>query len=386
MSVKTKQSEIKNVPELRFPDFDGVWLEKRLEKILKIGSGKDHKNLKEGDVPVFGTGGYMRSVDQILHSGKTVFIGRKGTIDKPFFYEGDFWTVDTLFYTHDFCNVTPEFVYLIFQNINWQKYNEASGVPSLSKETIKKIKANLPTLPEQQKIASFLTSVDNWINNLKTQKENLESYKKGMMQKIFSQEVRFKNDNGKDFPEWEEERLSNFLTERNQKAPKSNSYPLMAFVKDVGVTPKGERYNREFLVNDNDNKKYKRTEYGDFIYSSNNLETGSIGLNHYGAATISPVYSIFNIEKSCDHRFIGMLLLRKRFLNEMLRYRQGVVYGQWRIRESDFLRIKVKIPKLPEQQKVAEFLTSLDNLIESKQKQITKAEEWKNGLMQKMFV
>lgn len=198
----------------------------------------------------------------------------------------------------------------------------------------------------------------------------LRMYKHGMMQKLFTQEIRFKDESGNQYQEWEKKRLGSILTERNEQTPKSEQYPLMAFVAYEGVTPKGERYNREFLVNDSDNKKYKRTEFGDFIYSSNNLETGSIGLNLYGSSCISPVYSIFRVDESCDYRFIGSYFIRDSFIHKMTRYRQGVVYGQWRIHESDFLKIEQDIPSIDEQRKIADFLTSIDLLIQSKQSQI----------------
>jgi type I restriction enzyme S subunit len=207
-----------------------------------------------------------------------------------------------------------------------------------------------------------------------------------MMQKIFSQQVRFKDDKGNNFPEWEEKRLGEVLKERNTQESKSEQYPLMSFVAYEGVSPKGDRYNREFLVNDEHNKKYKQTELGDFIYSSNNLETGSIGLNNYGAASISPVYSIFKMQDKFDSRFMGSYLTRKKFIAKMVRFRQGVVYGQWKIHETEFLKIKESFPTIQEQQKIAEFLSSVDELLESKQQQITKAEEWKKGLMQGLFV
>ena len=130
-----------NVPNLRFPEFSGEWKTMFIGDILKIGNGKDYKLLNTGCFPVFGTGGYMLSVDDFLYDGESVFIGRKGTINKPFYYSGKFWTVDTLFYTHSFNEVLPKFVYGLFQNINWDLYNEASGVPSLSKSTIEKIDA-----------------------------------------------------------------------------------------------------------------------------------------------------------------------------------------------------------------------------------------------------
>ena len=200
-----------NIPQLRFKGFDGEWKENSIGDVLKIGSGKDYKHLEFGTIPVYGTGGYMTSVNKELYSGETVFIGRKGTIDKPFYFNGSFWTVDTLFYTHKFKNILPLFVFGIFQKINWKLNNEASGVPSLSKSTIEKIKISIPTLPEQEKIASFLSSVDEKIQQLTRKAALLEQYKKGVMQQLFSGKLRFKDENGEEYADWEEKKLGDCL-------------------------------------------------------------------------------------------------------------------------------------------------------------------------------
>ena len=157
--------------------------------------------------------------------------------------------------------------------------------------------------------------------------------------------------------------MGDLLIERNQQAPMSDEYPLMAFIANEGVAPKGERYDRSALVTDTVNKLYKKTEKGDFIYSSNNLETGSIGLNKYGKACISPVYSIFEPTGIADSDFLGRRLVRKDFINTMVKWRQGVIYGQWRIHESDFLKIEIAVPSVEEQRKIGTYLDQLDNLI-----------------------
>ena len=152
------ENKILNVPNLRFPEFSGEWENCQIANILSIGSGRDYKHLEKGNIPVFGTGGYMTSVNECIYDGETTFIGRKGSINKPFYYNGKFWTVDTLFYTHSFNKTTPKFVYCLFQTINWLRYNEASGVPSLSKDTIEKIKVFIPQLDEQRKISEMPTN------------------------------------------------------------------------------------------------------------------------------------------------------------------------------------------------------------------------------------
>lgn len=175
--------------QLRFKDENGneypEWEEKKLGEVFKIGSGKDYKHLKEGVIPVFGTGGQMTLVDDYLYDGDSVGIGRKGTIDKPVFLQGKFWTVDTLFYTHSFKKVIPKFIYYVFLKINWKKYNEASGVPSLSKSTIEKIDISISSLQEQTKIANFLSAIDNKIELVNSQIENTQQFKKGLLQQMF---------------------------------------------------------------------------------------------------------------------------------------------------------------------------------------------------------
>ena len=183
--------------QIRFkPDLSGVegdddgneypdWEEKRLGNILTIGSGRDYKHLEEGDIPVYGTGGLMCYVNDFLFDGASVGIGRKGTIDKPIFLKGKFWTVDTLFYTHSFNECLPKFVYYLFLTINWYRYNEASGVPSLSKATIEKIIVSIPNKKEQTKIADLLSNIDDKIELVNSQLHNTQNFKKGLLQQMF---------------------------------------------------------------------------------------------------------------------------------------------------------------------------------------------------------
>lgn len=147
----------------------------------------------------------------------------------------------------------------------------------------------------------------------------------------------------------------------------------MAFIANEGVAPKGDRYDRSSLVSDTENKVYKKTDFGDFIYSSNNLETGSIGLNKFGKASISPVYSIFQPTGIADSDFLGRRLVRKDFINAMVKWRQGVIYGQWRIHESDFVKIEIPVPTVEEQRQIGAFLDSLDNLITLHLREFTKS-------------
>lgn len=176
----------------RFAGFEEEWEEIKMKDVLTIGSGKDYKHLEKGSIPVYGSGGVMTYVNKSLYSGESVGIGRKGTIDKPVFLDGEFWTVDTLFYTHSFVKCTAKYIYYLFKTIDWYRYNEASGVPSLSKNTIYSIKINLPPIEEQQKIANTLSSADKEIENLKTQLATMKLQKQGLMQELLTGKRRVK--------------------------------------------------------------------------------------------------------------------------------------------------------------------------------------------------
>lgn len=161
------------------------WKSTKIGNVLSIGSGRDYKHLEDGNIPVYGTGGYMLSVDSYLYDGESVCIGRKGTINKPIFLKGKFWTVDTLFYTHTFRSITPRFCYYLFTTIDWLKYNEASGVPSLSKVTIENISISIPDLVTQKQLCAVL---DSMTDKLDIEQKLLDAYhaqKQYLLQQIF---------------------------------------------------------------------------------------------------------------------------------------------------------------------------------------------------------
>lgn len=245
-----------------------------------------------------------------------------------------------------------------------------------------------PSFEEQTLIGETFLTLDNLIILHRRKHAKLVNIKKAMHEKLFPRdganvpEVRFKGFTG----DWERHKVSDLLVERNEQSPKSSEYPLMAFVAYEGVAPKGMRYDRSSLVNDTENKLYKRTEKGDFIYSSNNLETGSIGLNNYGCACISPVYSIFSATDMSNTEFIGQRFVQKDFINEMVKWRQGVIYGQWRIHEDDFLKIEVLVPSLSEQEKIGKFLRSLEDHIVLQKQKLQKLQLIKKAMIEKMFV
>ena len=264
-----------------------------------------------------------------------------------------------------------------------------TSYPAINPTNLSKIKVYIVDNKNiQRNIADYFQYLDSFIQSTTKKIESLKQVKAASLQSMFPQEgetkprVRFKGFEG----DWEKVSLNDILEERNEKSRKTLEYPLMAFIAYKGVAPKGERYDRSALVNDIENKIYKRTEYGDFIYSSNNLETGSIGLNSYGKATISPVYSIFRCKDMIDFNFIGRRLICRDIINEMIKWRQGVVYGQWRIHEKDFLTINVLLPSYQEQTKIGDYFSNLDSQITLQTQRLEKLKQIKSACLDNMFV
>ncbi|EFN97720.1 MULTISPECIES: restriction endonuclease subunit S [Streptococcus] len=173
------------VPEIRLNGFEEDWERKSLSEVCTINSGRDYKHLKNGDIPVYGTGGYMLSVNEKLSDEDAIGIGRKGTIDKPYLLSAPFWTVDTLFYVICKVGYDLNYLFLIFQKIRWKKFDESTGVPSLSKKTIEKVVSKFPSYEEQCAIGLYFSDLDNLINYYQEKISQLETLKKKLLQDMF---------------------------------------------------------------------------------------------------------------------------------------------------------------------------------------------------------
>ena len=406
----TKKSD---APAIRFKGFSDAWEQRKLGDIADIVGGgtpsTGNQSYWDGDIDWYApaeianqiyanssqkkiTGlGYENSSAKMLPPGTVLFTSRAG-IGKTAILTRKGCT------NQGFQSIVPHRgaldSYFIFSRTGeLKRYGELVGAGSTFVEVSGKQMAAMelmmpPTMREQQTIGGFFQQLDHLITLHQRKFEKLTNVKKSMLEKMFPQ-------NGSSYPEirfkgftdpWEQREVGDLLIERSQQAPMSDEYPLMAFIANEGVAPKGERYDRSALVTDTVNKLYKKTEKGDFIYSSNNLETGSIGLNKYGKACISPVYSIFEPTGIADSDFLGRRLVRKDFINAMVKWRQGVIYGQWRIHESDFLKIEISVPSVEEQRKIGAYLDQLDNLITLHQRELEKLQNIKKSMLEKMFV
>ena len=163
-----------------------AWEQRKLGEMVNVRSGQDYKHLSEGDIPVYGTGGYMLSVDKALsYSKDAIGIGRKGTIDKPYLLRAPFWTVDTLFYAIPKAENDLDFIHSIFQKIEWRRRDESTGVPSLSKTAVTRIDVFSPSSAEQALIGSFFRDLDDLITLHQRKLDHLKLQKKALLQQMF---------------------------------------------------------------------------------------------------------------------------------------------------------------------------------------------------------
>lgn len=232
---------------------------------------------------------------------------------------------------------------------------------------------------EQQKIAAFMNLIDKRIQKQQQLLENIKKYKRGLINEILSERVKLSAD------KWITCRIGDFLCPKSVKQLPSEDAPLMAFTSTSGVCEKGERYDRGFLVKDVTTKMYKRTDYGDFIYSSNNIDVGSIGLNLYGSAVISDVYEIFSI-RYADPWFISETIQQKKVIHNILKYRQGCLYGQYRIYAEDFMSVHIRVPTLNIQKKIGSIFSQINRRITSEQNLLYWLEKIRASLLQQLFI
>lgn len=361
------------------------WKEIKLGDVLKVGSGKDYKHLKKGDIPVFGTGGYMVSVDKPLYSGETVFIGRKGTIDKPFYFKGDFWTVDTLFYTYNYKNTIAKYINFVFQKINWKLYNEASGVPSLSKNTIEKIKFIFPPLPEQKRIVSVLESWDYVIEKLVKKIKIKKNIKKGLMQKLLTGAVRLTGFTDK----WRLVKLGNICDISRGGSPR----PIQDYLtqeKDglnwlrIGDIEIGSRYiykTREKIKKEGLSKTTLVND-GDFILS-NSMSFGRPYIMKTTACIHDGWLTFKNIIPDFNKDYLYYLLLSNKIQNIFKSISAGS--GVQNLKKESVSSIIIQAPSKKEQLAIVGILTAVDNEIDVLEKKLSILKDQKKYLLNNLI-
>lgn len=383
----------KNVPELRFSEFGGEWIKRKLGDVAKITTGStpstsvlEYYNGKKLFVSpfdiqknryVFSTKttltelGFSKGRKILKHSVLFVSIG--STIGKVGQVTEECLTnqqINALTSKEEFCN---DFIFSLLDK-NGKKIKLLAGVqavPQINKSDFSNFKFFFPALPEQQKIASFLTALDDKLQALKKKKELLELYKKGVMQKIFSQEVRFKDEGGREFPGWEEKFLGEVCEIKTGNKDTQNKI-------DGGKYP--------FFVRSNTIERINSYSFdGEAILTSG--DGVGVGKNfHYINGKFDfhqRVYSLRNFDDNYSGKFI-FLVFSNKFYERVIRLSAKNSVDS--VRMEMISKMPISFPSLPEQTKIASFLTALDEKIEVIEGQIEQTEAWKKGLLQKMFV
>lgn len=271
---------------------------------------------------------------------------------------------------------------------------QGTKVLGISPRFLNKVSMNLPKTTEQQKIASFLEKTDSWIENLKQQKIELEKYKKGMMQKIYAQEIRFKNEKRNSFPEWEERKLENIGKSFNGIVGKSGEDfgEGQPFITYKQIFDKSEIDIYKFaLVKIGSQEKQNKAKFGDIFFTTSSETPHEVGFSSVLLnREVTPYLNSFsfgfrpnNIEEFSPN-FAKYFFRSSIYRRKVIRLAQGST--RYNISKIEFMKIKIELPIYLEQQKIADFLTSIDKVIQSKQLQISQAEKWKKGLMQGLFV
>lgn len=385
-----------NKPDIRFNGFNEEWLEKTFEDLVDVQSGRDYKHLSEGTIPVYGTGGYMLSVDEALsYNEDAVGIGRKGTIDKPYILKAPFWTVDTLFYSIPKNKMNLDFIFSAFQTIRWKDKDESTGVPSLSKNAINSTEIKIPNeSAEQKKLGALFSQIDSLIASTQKEHDKLVALKKCMLQKMFPKkgslvpEIRFEGFSG----DWVEKKLGEVVQEfYNGKTPyRGNSEYWNGNVNWIasgdlnrGIVTKTAETITELGKNDNNLRILNK---GTVVIAIMGLEAkgtrgncGILGIE----STINQACMAIIPSDELDSQFF--FAWYKSVAEEYgTKYTQGTKQQNLNARIlSDF---DIKVPTVEEQQKIGSYFQNLDNLISKQSAELEKLKNVKKTLLSKMFV
>ena len=381
-------TENRKTPKLRFKGFTDAWEQRKFSDVVEIGSGMDYKHLGIGDIPVYGTGGYMLSVDMALsENNDAIGIGRKGTIDKPYILRAPFWTVDTLFYCIPKYNHYLDFTNCLFQNIDWKNKDESTGVPSLSKVIINNIETSIPSYEEQKKIGEYFKSFENLITLHQRKLDRLKNIKKSMLDKMFPKdgevvpEIRFKG-----FTDaWEQRKVSDIGEVITGFTPSTQHSEYYSEDGIPWVTPTDIVDN---IIHDTPRKLSPLGEKVGRVVPANTILVtciASIGKNTMLANTGSfnqQINGLVPYNKKYDPYF----LLTESFHWSSKMKREASAGTMQIVNKNEFSAIDTYVPEWDEQKAIGNYFRQLDNLITLHQRKLDKLKNIKKSMLDNMFV
>ena len=282
-------------------------------------------------------------------------------INKPFYYNGKFWTVDTLFYTHSFNTVTPKFVYCLFQTINWLRYNEASGVPSLSKDTIEKIKVSIPSDEEQNKISRLLIAIDERIATQNKIIEDLKKLKSAISLKLLHSDS------------WEQFRIKDIASIGRGRVISSieisqQENPLYPVYSSQTSNDGIMGYLDDFMFE------------GEYIsWTTDGANAGTVFYRN-GKFNCTNVCGLLKLKKGFDAHFVSLVLAekKKRYVSTNL--------ANPKLMNNTMGDIQICLPQLEDQKRISVVFRKLQGLLETHNTLIVKYSKQKQYLLSQMFI
>ena len=283
-------------------------------------------------------------------------------MDKPF------WTVDTLFYSEIHKEFLPKFIYYVFQNINWKKYDESTGVPSLTASTIENIKYYIPNLKEQQKIANFFTLIDKKIN-LQTQKvELLKKYKKGLIEKLYNNKIKMKN----------------IIKQKSIRNTNNEIKDIYSVNNKDGFVLQADQF-KDRIVASEDTTNYKIVKKDYFAYNPARINVGSIArMKHEKIGIISPMYICFECKNNVLPEYLEYFFETDIFTYEMKKRLEGSV--RMCLSYESMLNIPIDLPDIIQQERISKGLNEFDKRINCEKIKYDYQKRLKDALLQKMFI
>ena len=401
------------VPKLRFGEFDESWTSKRLSDVSKIITGStpptsnlefyDGNRLFVSPADMGGTRIVLRTKTTLtdlgfskgrkIKQGAVLFVSIGSTIGKVAIAGKECITNQQINSLEANCNNCDDFIFEVLQKQGHfiKSLAGVQAVPLLNKTDFSGLKFNFPTLPEQQKIASFLSAVDEKIQLLNRKKELLEDYKKGIMQKLFPKkagqapELRFKRPNGDNFPDWEEKKLGEvgMIVSGLTYSPNDISEEGVLVLRSSNVKEGNLDFSDQVLVNVGNN--FNPVQEGDVLICVRNGSTRLIGK----AAVITKeaeglAFGAFmTVYRSKYNNYLSHYFTSKAYYKNVHRNLGATINS---INGSDLKKFKVHFPVVEEQKLIADFIYSIDQNINQVATQINQTQTFKKGLLQQMFV
>lgn len=397
-----KEKEMKRVPKLRFPEFTDDWEQRKLGEIVDYNNGIGHEEyvLPEGKYELV-TLKSINSEGEMVCSEKFVNEEfetlQQGTLIMMLSEQAKGMLGMTTIIPcnnkyvlnqrvaaltlHDGINGS-----FLTKAINkMQYYFEQMGagtkVQNITKGHVEKCLIEIPRYEEQLVIGKFFSDIDNFITLHQRKLKNLNVLKKCVMQKLFSQKVKFKADDGSEFPKWKEKRLGDVFTERTERSKGGET--LLSVTIAQGIVRQSETDKRNTASENKSN--YKIVKRNDLAYNTMRMWQGAEGVSEYDGI-VSPAYTVITALDGNNSYFFEILFKQTFMLQIFQRYSQGLTSDTWNLKFPTFSEIKCLVPCEDEQNKIVECVTVLDSVIEKQKATLAAWEELKKGLLQQMFV